>query len=176
MDITELILFQHHEQRRAFSLLDEVDHDDGDRLGALWGRLAILLEVHAESEERYFYPRLLELGTGGGGQPSAGAETKDAIKDHNEIRDAVREVGQHRPGTDAWWGAVAKVRQVNGDHMAEEEREDLPDFRSHADLATRHSIAVQFVVFEAKHALGIEAIDKDPTRYVQSGGDERAAR
>ena len=34
--------------------------------------------------------------------------------------------------------------------MAEEEREDLLDFRHHADLQTRHDIAVQFLAYEAK--------------------------
>ena len=64
MDITELILEQHHEQRRMFALLDELPRDDPAALGAVWGRLEVLLEVHAEAEERYFYPRLLKLGKG----------------------------------------------------------------------------------------------------------------
>ncbi len=91
MDITELILFQHHEQRRMFALLDDIDRGDTDKLAAVWAQLAILLEVHAEAEEKYFYPRLLTIGTGAGGEDSAGSETKDAIKDHNDIRDAVAE-------------------------------------------------------------------------------------
>ena len=36
-----------------------------------WGRLAAFLEVHAEAEERHFYPALLRVGTGAGGKPSA---------------------------------------------------------------------------------------------------------
>lgn len=167
MDITELILFQHHEQRRMFAYLDEIDRSEASHLSAVWGRLEALLEVHAAAEERYFYPRLLELGTGGGGQDSAASETKDAIKDHNEIRDAIREVGRHRAGSDAWWKAVLDARTANGDHMAEEEREDLPDFRRHADPELRHEIAEQFLVYEAEHAMGIKPADKDPDRYVK---------
>lgn len=167
MDITELILFQHHEQRRMFALLDDLDNDNVDALAAVWKRLAVLLEVHAEAEERFFYPRLLHIGRGAGGEDSASSETLDAIKDHNQIRDAVKEAGQHPVGSDQWWRAIMTARKENSDHMAEEEREDLADFRRHADLQTRHDIAVEFVTFEAQHARGdLDVVDKDPEAYV----------
>jgi len=166
MDITELILFQHHEQRRIFALLDDIDPGDSETLGAVWSRLAILLEVHARAEEKFFYPRLLTAGKGAGGEDSAASETKDAIKDHNEIRDGITEAGKHAVGSDQWWKGVIDARTANSDHMAEEEREDLPDFRRHADLQTRHDIAVQFIAYEAKHADGIAAENKNPQRYV----------
>src|SRR5581483_4727219 len=108
MDITELILSQHHEQRRMFALLDELDRNDTDALGAVWRRLAIFLEVHAEAEERFFYPRLLEIGQGAGGE-TVESETKDAIKDHNEIRDGIKEADQHPVGSDEWWAGVRKA-------------------------------------------------------------------
>ncbi|MGY1642886.1 hemerythrin domain-containing protein [Geodermatophilus sp. SYSU D00703] len=165
MDITEVILEQHHEQRRAFALLDEMPRGDTAALGAVWGRLEVLLEVHAEAEERFFYPRLLRLGRG---NPEGGVddEVEDAIKDHNEIRDAVRKAREHEVGTDGWWTAVWDARKANDDHMGEEEREDLLDFRRSADLQTRHDIAVQFLTFEAQHHAGIPIRDKDPERYV----------
>src|SRR5947209_317643 len=166
MDITDIILEQHHEQRRAFALLDDVPRDDVKALDAIWSRLAVLLEVHAEAEERFFYPRLLKLGTGGGSAESASSETEDAIKDHNEIRDAIREAAKHAPGSDEWWHAVLEARESNSDHMAEEEREDLADFRHHADLQTRHEVAVAFLTFENEHASGITPRDKDPQEYV----------
>jgi Hemerythrin HHE cation binding domain len=165
MDITEVILEQHHEQRRAFALLDEMPRDDTAALGAVWGRLEVLLEVHAEAEERFFYPRLLRLGKGNP-EGDVDDEVEDAIKDHNEIRDAVRKARQHEVGTDGWWTAVWDARKANDDHMGEEEREDLLDFRRHADLQTRHEIAVQFLTFEAEHYAGIPIRDKDPERYV----------
>ena len=51
--------------------------------------------------------------------------------------------------------------------MAEEEREDLLDFRHHADLETRHYIAVQFLSYEARHYAGIPIRDKDPQQYIE---------
>ena len=166
MDITELILFQHHEQRRTFALLDEIPREDTATLAAVWKRLEVLLEVHAEAEERFFYPRLLEIGRGAADADSVDEEVQDAVKDHNEIRDAVRAVAGHEAGSDAWWQAVTDARVANSDHMAEEERQDLADFRRHADLQTRHEIAVQFIGYENQHAYGIEPVDKDPSDYV----------
>ncbi len=172
MDITEIILFQHHQQRRLFGVLDEIDRDDLTALEAVWNQLAILLEVHARAEEKFFYPRVLEIGRGAGGADSAAEETEDAVGDHNDIRDAVGRARECAVGTEEWWSAVIDARLANSDHMAEEEREDLADFRQHADLHTRHDIAVQFLVFEAMHPLGIDASDRDPEQYVASGGAE----
>ena len=39
MDITTVILDQHHEQRRMFAYLDEIPRDDVETLGAVWKRL-----------------------------------------------------------------------------------------------------------------------------------------
>ena len=169
MDITELILEQHHQQRRMFALLDELPRDDVDALRAVWGRLEVLLEVHAEAEEKYFYPRLLELGKGNP-EGDTHEEVQDAVKDHNEIRDAVRATRDHEAGTEGWWTAVWDARKANDQHMAEEEREDLLDFRHHADLQTRHEIAVRFLTYESQHYAGIPIRDKDPEEYIAEHG------
>ena len=52
-------------------------------------------------------------------------ETLDAIKDHNDVRDAVASVAQHDVGTPKWFQAVAVANKANSDHMAEEERKGL---------------------------------------------------
>ena len=166
MDITQLILDDHREQRRLFSLLDEIGDEDTKALGALWKRLATFLEVHAEAEEELFYPSLLSLGQGAGGKASAEDETEDAIKDHNEIRDAVAAVASHPVGSTAWRAAVAKANKANGEHMDEEERQGLTDFRRNAALQLRHELAVRFAVFEAAHVTGVRAVDKDPKTYI----------
>jgi hypothetical protein len=168
MDITELILFQHHEQSRAFAALDDFARDDPERLAAVWSRLEAQLEVHADAEERFFYPRFLAIATG----KSVESEVKDAIKDHNEIRDGIRKVRRHQPGSDEWWAAVEETREANSDHMAEEEREDLRDFRRNADLQTRHDIALEFITYESQHAAGVALRDRDPDAYVRARGDE----
>lgn len=167
MDITQVILDDHHEQRRRFSLIDDVDRSDKQALSALWDRLSVFLEVHALAEEKYFYPALLKVGHGAGSKDSAKAEAKDAIGDHNDIRDAVAKVGKHKVGSDDWFGAVAKAREANSDHMGEEERGSLADFRHHATLEQRDELAVAFVRFEAEHYKGVSSEDKNVDGYIE---------
>lgn len=175
MDITEIILHQHAEQRRMFAMLQELPRQDSEGLGALWTRLQILLETHAEAEELYFYPELLRLGTGAGDAESADDEVEDAVHDHNEIREAIRRVARCKPGSTAWWTAVTDCDLHNSEHMAEEERQDLADFRQQASLELRHEIAVAFIRYESiKAATGIAPKDKDAKRYVATHGKDGA--
>ena len=168
MDVTQLILDDHHEQRRLFAVLEQIERTERQALGAVWQRLSTFLEVHAEAEERHFYPALLKVGRGAGGKASAAAETEDAIEDHNEIRDAVAEVAVHEVASDGWFAAIAAANKANSEHMGEEEREGLADFRRHADLPTRHRLAVAFAAFEALHYQGVKPVDKDPKGYVEA--------
>jgi hypothetical protein len=168
MDITQLILDDHHEQRRLFAVLEQIDRADTASLTAVWNRLAAFLEVHAKAEEELFYPELLRVGRGPDGKSNPKDETKDAIKDHNEIRDAVASVAAFTVGTDSWYRAVAGANKANSDHMGEEEREGLTDFRRSAGLQLRHDLAVAFACFDAVNITGVAAVDVDPATYISS--------
>ena len=173
MDITQLILDDHAEQRRLFAILEQIDRGNTAVLSAVWDRLAVFLELHAAAEEEIFYPELLEVGIVAHRREGVEDETLDAIKDHNEIRDAVAEVARHAVGTDEWFQAVAGANEANSDHMGEEEREGLTDFRRLASLQRRHELAVRFADYEARNYAGVEPVDKDPQTYVRT--EEQAA-
>jgi hypothetical protein len=172
MDITQLILDDHAEQRRLFALIEQIDPGDTEALGALWKRLQALLDAHAEAEERHFYPRLMEIGKGANDADSAADESHDAIKDHNDIRDTAKAVDDHEIGSDAWFAAIGKCNKANGDHMAEEERQALTDFRRRASLQERHTLGVRFAAFGARHLTGVKPIDKDPDAWVKEHASE----
>jgi hypothetical protein len=167
MDITQLILDDHHEQRRRFALLEQMHSASVTALSDVWARLAVFLEVHAAAEEEIFYPELVQLALAPQPVVRAEAETVDAIYDHNEIRDAIAAVRQHLVGSPEWRDAIATVNVANGDHMAEEEREGLTDFRRRVTLPQRHELAVRFVTFEARNFAGVRPVDKDPQEYLQ---------
>src|SRR5581483_6308409 len=148
-------------------MLDEIPNSNEEALRAVWTRLRALLDSHAEAEERFFYPNLLAIGTGAGDSPNAKAETRDAIKDHNEIRDHASAADRCRAGTREWRDAVAAANKANSDHMAEEERQGLADCRRQAALELRHELAVRFAAFQANHLNGVKPVDKDPDEYVR---------
>jgi len=159
-DITQLILDDHETFRREFAALD--DADGPEQLRAIWEPLAALLDVHAVAEETIFYPELLRRGD------DAEDETVDAIGDHNDIRNGVREAARHPIGSPQWWDGVRKARMANSDHMAEEEDEALADFRRNAPLSLREDLGHQFLKFKADHADArhLDTSDKDPQGYV----------
>lgn len=166
VDVTQLILDDHHEQRRLFAILEQIDRSDIGTLSAVWDRLAVFLELHAAAEEAIFYPALLQTGVARQRKAEVEDETLDAIQDHNEIRDAVADVARHSVGSDGWYTAVAGANLANSDHMAEEEREGLTEFRRLAGLQQRHNLAVAFAAYEARNFAGVQPVDEDPAAYI----------
>ena len=157
-DITQLIMNDHEELRRRFAELD--DARGTERVGDLWAGIAILLEAHAAAEENVFYPALLKRGDDG----EEAAE--DAVHDHNEIREGVAEAEKHEVGSDAWWEAVYKARDENSDHLAEEEREALPDFRRNASLDLRARLGREFEEFRYQYPRGDVPAPTDAETYI----------
>lgn len=171
-DITMLILDDHDWFREQFAKLDDLQAQtpvDQRALERVWRPLADKLDVHAYIEEKIFYPQLLTRG----GDDAEG-ETLDAIGDHNDIRDGVRDVHAAGMATDEWWAAVGRTRVANDDHMAEEEREGLADFRRHAPIGLREALGRQYREFMDQHPTtrGLKIEDRDPEKYVdaQQGG------
>jgi Hemerythrin HHE cation binding domain len=165
-DITMLILADHDWFREQFAKLDELQAQTPLNRGALervWRPLADKLDVHAYIEEKIFYPQLLQRGSA---DPEG--ETLDAIGDHNDIRDGVRDANAVDVGTDQWWEAVGRTRVANDDHMGEEEREGLSDFRRNSPVGLREALGRQYSDFMAEHPTtkGLSIVDRDPQEYV----------
>lgn len=165
-DITDLVLGEHEKFRTRFeSLFASRSEDQAGDLAVRWRILADLLEVHAKAEEEILYPVLLKLG---GNQASD--ETLDAIGDHNQIRDAIQAATHAHMGSSTWWAAVEACRKANDEHLIEEERDVIPDFRLHTDMAQRLVLGAQWKAFHDAHvaARGIAKGDIDPTEFVEA--------
>jgi Hemerythrin HHE cation binding domain len=162
-DITRLILRDHARMRELFADLDDAQASGSTgAIEAAWYPLDALLDVPAEAEERVFYPVLLGRGE------NDEAEARDAIEDHNKIRDAVRAARVEQVGSAAWWRAVGAARTENSKHIAEEEREALSDFRRNVGAAERERLGLAWIEFVAatQPAPRVTAIDKDPDAYI----------
>jgi Hemerythrin HHE cation binding domain len=167
VDITTLIMDDHAWFRRQFVALDDLRAAtpvDTDAVRAVWQPLADRLDVHALAEEKIFYPQLLQVGE----DPEE--ETLDAIGDHNDIRDGAHDAARHPIATDAWWEAVARTREANDEHMAEEEREGIANFRATAPGGLRQTLGQRFAEFLDAHPTtrGLDTSDKDPDEYVRN--------
>lgn len=84
-------------------------------------------------------PELPRVGPAAGDRAYVEDKTLDAIRDHDEIRDAVAAVGREQMGTPEWFKA-AVANKTNRDHMAQEERQGLTDFhRGAAPAPPQHA-------------------------------------
>jgi hypothetical protein len=167
-DITDQILAHHEWFREQFVRLDDAKAAgpaNPDALRAVWDPLATKLDLHAIAEEEIFYPQLLRRGT-----EDPEEATLDAIGDHNDIRDGVHAAETHTVGTPEWWAAVTAAREANDEHMAEEEREGIADFRTNAPAGLRKALGRQFARFFEQHPTtdGVNVSDKNPERYVET--------
>jgi Hemerythrin HHE cation binding domain len=166
MDVTEVILRDHVWFRQQFiALYDQraATPPDVEAISAIWDPLAARLDVHAVGEEEIFYPQLLARG-----EEDPEEETLDAIGDHNDIRDGVHAAARHPVASEAWWAAVSAAREANDEHMAEEEREGIADFRLHAAAELRERLGRELEDFLERHptTAGVDVEDKDPEEYV----------
>jgi hypothetical protein len=164
-DVVRLILSDHETFRSQFAELDDL-RDDPKAAGACWAGLAALLEMHASAEEEHFYPALLQQ------VEDSEDETKDAIGDHDDIRDGIRQAAAAEVGSDEWWEGVRATREANDHHIAEEERDDLPDFLRSASVEDRQELGALFTRFKDEHpwAAGLDYSDKDPDEFVKQNG------
>ena len=165
-DVASLILSEHDVFRRDFAALDGLT---GDELGTAWDRLAEALEVHAAGEEAVFYPHVVRELPGGEG------DTEHALHDHNEIRASAQAVVDHEVGSDAWWAAVRTAQEVNGEHMAEEEREILGDFKQRIPQERRDELGLAWLAFREEHdrAQGLSGEPEDVEGYVEAAREDR---
>lgn len=160
MDITVLVEREHEAMRRQFEAIDSLS--DTQELTEAWTTLAELLEIHASGEESLLYPKLARAAEEGA------EEAEHAVRDHNEIRDSVRAVQEHTVGSQDWWQALRTTREVNEEHLQEEEREALPLFRESTDRSRLEELGREWVTFHERHqhARGLSGDDVDPQAVV----------
>src|SRR5215831_2744596 len=112
-DITDLIRADHDWFRERFAKLDSLRRRtpvDNSALEGVWRPLADKLDVHAYIEEKIFYPQLLKRGA-----DDPEGETLDAIGDHNDIRDAVRQANAATVNSPEWSPPPGKGRSSSPD-------------------------------------------------------------
>ncbi|MDT7618733.1 MAG: hypothetical protein QOF00_6180 [Pseudonocardiales bacterium] len=161
-DLIRLILDDHELFRTRFEELF-ARRSDVQAANEIWLGLAARLEVHASAEEMHFYPALLQNVEG------SEDETKDAIGDHDEIRQGIRRAAAAEVGNDEWWAGIQDARDANDEHLAEEERDDIPDFLRVASVEFRQELGTKYEQYFAEHpgGAGLSGKDKDPDAYVE---------
>ena len=114
MDAFELLKKDH---KKVAQLFKEIEAASGQTKKEIFSRLKSELDVHAQIEERIFYPALEN-------KEVARDITLEAYEEHNVVKQLLAEL-EALPKDDESWGAKLKVLQENVEHHVEEEEGEM---------------------------------------------------
>lgn len=140
----------HRRIRRLCAALDDAVRCLGDSgadrmLAQVWQRLADLLQAHARAEEEICYLPMFECGPP--------ATWRDAIDDHDDIREAISEASLHLAGSASWWRAVRAVIAASTAHLDREEQGILAHGLPALTMSRRRELGRQWLSFIAAWTL-----------------------
>jgi hypothetical protein len=145
MDVYKLLHDDHLKVETIFKALEAAPE------GAVWireelfARLEVELLLHADAEERFFYPRLWF--------PSETHElTLEAMEEHQVVKTLLSELGEVDKGTEEWAAKCAVLRDIV-DHHVRKEEERL--FRKAENVLSREdaeSIVGEIEMFKEVHS------------------------
>jgi hypothetical protein len=148
-DVVELIVAEHRRIGRLCAALDHaVSHPSRlhpDPAGPVWVRLAELLLLHTDAEEKICFPTLFALAGYGSEQ------IREAIAGLDDIRAAVAEGRRCRLDSPQWQAAVLAVGRAAHKHCASIEHGALPALCRGASPQQRARLARQWAAFMTAH-------------------------
>jgi Hemerythrin HHE cation binding domain. len=144
IDIIDLVLHDHHAVEELFDMLQAAAGADAQ--AELFAKVKEELERHAFAEEKVLYPRVRKEA------PEGRDDVKDALDEHDQIRESLKEVEEHPAGTELFTLAVAQLIATTKHHVGVEEAELLPDFRKNSEASERESLGRAFEQAKTKAA------------------------
>lgn len=141
-----ILLHQDHEKARTlFGQLASVSEEEQDRRERLFSTLYRELDLHAEAEERYFYPRL-----------RANEESREAaiaaIEDHKGMKRLLGALAAMDASTPEWTAKCRELRDACEAHIAGEEADLFPLARRVIGDEDAAGIAEDIESFKEEHA------------------------
>ena len=143
-DVIELIMADHRRIRRFCRALDDAVRWSGssgpDWMPAhVWQRLASLLEAHMRAEEEICHLPMYGC--------HAHAAGREAVADHDDIREAIGEARLRPAGSRLWGATVSAVLMITGEHLDREERGPLAASLPRLTMRQRRELGRQYAGF-----------------------------
>lgn len=153
-DVIELIMADHRRILRFREVLDDAVRGgpasgSGWMLAHVWERVTDLLDTHTRAEEEICYLPMFGPGS------SAGEWRRDAVADHDDIREAIGEALLQPVGSALWWGAARTALEVSAEHFDREERDMLASWLPRLTMARRLELGRQWLAFTAAWRPGL---------------------
>lgn len=119
MNATDLLKADHDRVKELFDEFRDCGEEDRRKKQRLFRQIADALEVHAEIEERVFYPAVRSIHT-----EDAEGITLEAFEEHKIVRTLIGQI-ESLPKRDARKDAKMKVLMESVEHHIEEEEDDM---------------------------------------------------
>jgi hemerythrin superfamily protein len=165
MDAFELLKKDH---KKVSQLFKEIEAASGQTKKQIFSRLKSELDVHAQVEERIFYPALEN-------REEARDITLEAYEEHKVVKDLLGELASGNAPEDEWDAKLTVLRE-NVEHHVEEEEGEL--FSKARQVLSRQQIEELGVEMEAEKASqqGNSAPAKRSSRSGSEAGKEARNR
>ncbi len=119
MNATDLLREDHDRVKDMFDEFRDLDEGDRQEKQRLFRRIAAALEVHAEIEERIFYPAVRSIHT-----EDAEEITLEAFEEHKIVKTLIGQI-ESLPKGDPRKDAKMKVLMESVEHHIEEEEDEM---------------------------------------------------
>lgn len=133
MDLYQLIKQDHQKIKRLFERLAEADQGTPSQT-RIFAELKRELELHAEVEEKHFYPALRQ-------HDEARDLVEEALEEHAEAKDTLEELDQGDKEEEGWAQELSELQEDVEHHVEEEETEIFPLAMKLLDSAQAAAIA-----------------------------------
>ena len=116
MDILERIKQDHDQVKGLLEKMLQTTPRAAKSRQELSDKLIALMMPHNKSEEKVFYPRLLEV-------KSAHEHALEALEEHHVAEFLLKEIGRMRPEDERWKAKISVFKETIEHHIEEEEGE-----------------------------------------------------
>ena len=119
MNATDLLKDDHDAVKELFDRFRDLGGEDRKEKQRLFDRIAGALEIHAEIEERFFYPAVRSVKS-----EDAREITLEAFEEHKIVKTLILQI-RSLPSGDARKDAKMKVLMESVEHHIEEEEDEM---------------------------------------------------
>ena len=132
-DVDHLVADDHAVVERQF---EHFEAGRGDRR-VLADQICFNISLHADAEERTFYPELKRIDRAG--------DANHLIGEHQEVKELVKIVEKEDPGSEAFEQAMTAIIADIRKHLVEEEVEFLPELRAAVGPQRMGELGLEFI-------------------------------
>ncbi len=126
MDPFQILSKDHRAVEHIFEKIEKTDNREAEQREQMFQKVRQELELHAQIEEKVFYPELKRFD-------GTKKLVSEALEEHAEIEQMLQEIGSLSAEDDQWSEMINELKMAVGHHVREEEDQIFPAARRELD-------------------------------------------